>query len=64
MGEFRTGRPCCGRCGRTSEERVMAYGPKGVRLCHANLDGTKSDPDCYHLVTVYGEPLTWLLREV
>ena len=24
-----------------------------IKLCHANLDGTKADPDCYHLVTVH-----------
>jgi hypothetical protein len=51
----------CGRCGRSSDERIMGRGNRGVPLCHANRDGTKSDPDCYHLVTVYGEPMTWLL---
>jgi hypothetical protein len=50
----------CGRCGRGDDERVMGQLNR-VPLCHANLDGTKSDPDCYHLVTVYGEPMTWLL---
>lgn len=59
----------CAHCGRTSDERVMAKRYMGIRcesapmlnisvgqnLCHANLDGTKADPDCYHLVTVRGE---------
>lgn len=51
----------CGRCGRTSEERVMGS-TRGISLCHGNLDGTKADPDCFHLVVVGGEPMTWLRR--
>lgn len=48
----------CVRCGRGSNERIMALGPGRKFLCHANLDGTKSDPDCYHLFTVYGDKLS------
>lgn len=35
---------------------------RGISLCHSNLDGTKADPDCFHLVVVGGEPMTWLRR--
>lgn len=52
----------CSHCGRT--DTVMGTMFMSVRgrpevylLCHANLDGTKSDPDCYHLVTVCKETL-------
>jgi hypothetical protein len=52
----------CAHCGRSADAdgRVMgslSYGMFAVKLCHANTDGTKSDPDCYHLVTVAGEKL-------
>jgi hypothetical protein len=48
----------CAHCGRTDTIMgSMSTASGRVQLCHANKDGTKSDPDCYHLVTVWGEKL-------
>ncbi len=50
----------CSRCGRTdtvtgSHTKQLAFGvTKTQRLCHANPDGTKAEPDCYHIVTTGG----------
>ncbi|AOT26089.1 hypothetical protein SEA_SABBB_82 [Mycobacterium phage Sabbb] len=47
----------CARCGRAdsvfgSWTYFVAPGRmRTVYLCHANQDGTKADPDCYHLAT-------------
>ena len=48
----------CSHCGRT--ETVCGWALwRGVEahLCHANPDGTRSNPDCYHLVTLGVEQL-------
>lgn len=54
------GQPC-DHCGRTGRVAGFLSRPGDqqhpFRLCHANPDGTKSVPDCYHLVTVHGERL-------
>lgn len=61
----------CDHCGRDSNDRVMGHRTWTMEcpaapllnrqvtqdLCHANLDGTKADPDCYHLVTIGVEKL-------
>lgn len=43
----------CTHCGRTETVKGWVVW-RGIEahLCHANPDGTKSDPDCYHLVTL------------
>jgi hypothetical protein len=48
----------CDHCGRTDTIKgQMGRGPERqpFQLCHANPDGTKSTPDCYHLVTTHSE---------
>jgi hypothetical protein len=48
----------CGHCGRTDTVMgTQSWSRNQVALCHANRDGTKADPDCYHLVTTGAELL-------
>ena len=49
---------CCAHCGRT--DTIMGHlscGMVSVGLCQAEPDGDRADPDCYHLVSVWGEKL-------
>ncbi|QXN72954.1 hypothetical protein SEA_SUNSHINE924_78 [Mycobacterium Phage Sunshine924] len=53
----------CARCGRADSvfgSWTYFVAPDRMRtvyLCHANQDGTKTDPDCYHLATTSGTDL-------
>lgn len=50
----------CERCGRTDGVfgivwRRTEFGTRETAfLCHGNLDGSKAEPDCYHIVTTGG----------
>lgn len=50
----------CARCGRTDAvfgvvwTRPTHGSRETMLLCHGNPDGTKADPDCYHIVTTGG----------
>ncbi|AEK09292.1 hypothetical protein FGG24_gp79 [Mycobacterium phage JC27] len=64
MGGYRGGSMSdgrrCARCGRADSvfgSWTYFVAPDRMRtvyLCHANQDGTKTDPDCYHLATTSG----------
>lgn len=48
---------CCAHCGRT--DTIMGHlscGMISVGLCHAEPDGDRADPDCYHLVSGQERP--------
>ncbi|AGT11783.1 hypothetical protein N857_gp079 [Mycobacterium phage Wanda] len=53
----------CARCGRADAvfgSWTYFVAPDRMRtvyLCHANQDGTKTDPDCYHLATTLRDPM-------
>ncbi|ACF34208.1 hypothetical protein Kostya_41 [Mycobacterium phage Kostya] len=53
----------CARCGRADSvfgSWTYFVAPDRMRtvyLCHANQDGTKTDPDCYHLATTLRDPM-------
>lgn len=52
----------CAHCGRTDDGRggFELFARQGeYKLCHPNPDPADPDrPDCYHLATVYGHPVT------
>ncbi|AQT25894.1 hypothetical protein SimranZ1_82 [Mycobacterium phage SimranZ1] len=53
----------CARCGRADSvfgSWTYFVAPDRMRtvyLCHANQDGAKADPDCYHLATTLRDPM-------